>query len=109
MPSYLKPFPNRGGSRGTRREGFLNLKTVMTEAQATHFAQYIKDHDKRFEAKAHPDGDQSTVLLTDAGDGTVLDPVSDIAVYRDTLINQNDPGPTVRAAWDKWQEQAGGG
>ena len=81
----------------------------MTEAQAAQFAQFIKDHDKRFEAKARPDGEQSAVLLTDAGDGMVLDPVSDIAVYRETLIEQNDPGPTVRAAWDKWREQAGGG
>ena len=77
----------------------------MTKAQAAQFAQFIKDHDKRFEAKAHPDGDESTVLLTDAGDGTVHEPVSDIAVYRTVWIEQNDPGPTVRAAWDKWWEQ----
>ena len=86
----------------------------MTEAQAAQFAQFIKDHDKRFEAKARPDGDDSAVLLTDALDGTVREPIADIAVYRNTLIEQNDPGPTVRAAWDKWQaqkgqEQAGGG
>ncbi len=81
----------------------------MTEAQAAHFAQFIKDHDKRFEAKAHPDGDQSAVLLTDAADGTVLDPISDSAVYRDTWIEGNDPGPTVRAAWEQWWVQADGG
>ena len=86
----------------------------MSEAQAARFALFIKDHDKRFEAKARLEGDQSSVLLTDAGDGTVLDPVLDVAVYRETLIDQSDPGPTVRAAWDKWQkqmdqEQAGGG
>ena len=81
----------------------------MTKEQAAHLAQFIKDHDKRFEAKARLEGDGSAVLLTDAADGTVREPISDIAVYRDTLIEQNDPGPTVRAAWDKWQEQAGGG
>jgi hypothetical protein len=81
----------------------------MTEQQAAHFAQFIKDHDKRFEAKAHPDGDRSAVLLTEALDGTVLAPIIYIADYQATQIEQNDPGPTVRAAWDKWQEQTGGG
>ena len=81
----------------------------MTEAQATHFAQFIKDHDKRFEAKAKPEGSRSTVLLTDAGDGSVLDPLSDIALYQEMWIEQNDPGPTVRAAWEKWWVQADGG
>ena len=81
----------------------------MTEAQAVHFAQFIKDHDKRFEAKAYPNGDQSAVLLTDALDGTTLEPVLEISVYHETLIERNDPGPTVRTAWEKWQEQAGGG
>ncbi len=81
----------------------------MTEQQAAHFAQFIKDHDKRFEAKAHPDGDQSVVLLTDALDGTALEPISEIADYSTAQIEQNDPGPTVRAAWGKWQEQASGG
>ena len=81
----------------------------MTEAQAAQFAQFIKDHDKRFEAKAKPDGDRSAVLLTDALDGTAGEPISEISVYQDTLIEQNDPGPTVRAAWEKWQERTGGG
>ena len=80
----------------------------MTEQQAAHFAQFIKDHDKRFEAKAKPDGAQSAVLLTDALDGTVKETVTDAAVYRDAWIEQNDPGPTVRAAWEKWQVQADG-
>ncbi len=81
----------------------------MTEEQAAHFAQFIKDHDKRFEAKAHPGGDQSVVLLTDALDGTALAPIVHIADYQATQIERNDPGPTVRAAWEKWREQAGGG
>ena len=83
----------------------------MTKAQAAHFAEFIKDHDKRFEAKAKPDGDDSAVLLTLASDGTVLAPVTDIAEYQRLLLDADDPGPTVRAAWEKWQskEQAHGG
>lgn len=81
----------------------------MTEEQATQFAEFIKDHDKRFEAKARPDGPDSAVLLTSASDGTVLDPISEIAVYQKTQIDANDPGPTVRAAWAHWQEQEHGG
>ncbi len=80
----------------------------MTEQQAVHFAQFIKDHDKRFEAKARPGGDQSAVLLTLASDGTVLAPIEEIAVYEETQIAQNDPGPTVQAAWEKWRGQADG-
>ncbi len=81
----------------------------MTEDQAHKFAEFIKDHDKRFEAKAHPGGAESTVLLTLASDGTVLDPISDIAEYQTTQMDGNDPGPTVRAAWDKWREGHHGG
>lgn len=77
----------------------------MTEEQARHFAEFVKDHDKRFEAKARPDGDQSAVQLTLASDGTVLEPISDIAAYQRSYIDQDDPGPTVMAAWEKWQDQ----
>ncbi len=81
----------------------------MTEEQAHKFAEFIKDHDKRFEAKARPDGDASAVLLTLASDGTVLDPVADISEYQQAQIDENDPGPTVKAAWDKWRTQQYGG
>ena len=85
----------------------------MTEPQAAHFAEFIKDHDKRFEAKARPDGDSSAVLLTLAADGTALEPIVDIAEYQHALIDRDDPGPTVRAAWESWsakqQGQAHGG
>ena len=81
----------------------------MTEGQAHQFAEFIKDHDKRFEAKARPDGNESAVLLTLASDGTVLDPISDLAEYEQAQINKNDPGPTVRAAWDHWRGQHHGG
>ena len=79
----------------------------MTEEQAHQFTEFIKDHDKRFEAKARPGGDTSAVLLTLATDGTTLAPISEIAEYEETQINQNDPGPTVKAAWEKWYAHAG--
>ncbi len=50
----------------------------MTEANARALAEFVKDHDKRFAAKAQPDGEQSVVLLTLAADGTVLDPITSI-------------------------------
>ena len=81
----------------------------MTEEQAHQFAEFIKDHDKRFEAKARPNGGESAVLLTLASDGTVLDPISEIAEYQQMQIDENDPGPTVKAAWDKWRAQHHGG
>lgn len=81
----------------------------MTEEQAHQFAEFIKDHDKRFESKAKPDGDQSTVGLVSAADGTVLDPIADILDYQRAQIDEHDPGPTVKAAWDQWRVQQYGG
>ena len=81
----------------------------MTEETAHKFAEFIKDHDKRFEAKARPDGSESAVLLTLASDGPVLQPISDVSEYQRTQIDENDPGPTVEAAWNKWREQHHGG
>ncbi len=77
----------------------------MTEEDAHALAEFVKDHDKRFAAKAQPDGDLSTVLLTLASDGTVLDPVTAIDDYQAAQIVGDDPGPTVRAAWDTWRPQ----
>ena len=81
----------------------------MTEAQAHQFAEFIKDHDKRFEAKARLNGSESAVELTLASDGTVLEPVADLAEYEQAQIKENNPGPTVQAAWDKWRVQHYGG
>ncbi len=81
----------------------------MTEEEADKFAEFIKDHDKRFEAKARPDGGESAVLLTLASDGTVLDPIFEVAEYQRAQMDENDPGPTVKAAWDKWRAQHYGG
>ncbi len=75
----------------------------MTETDARALAEFVKDHDKRFEAKAQPDGDSSAVLLTLDADGTTLDPIASIDDYEAAQIVANDPGPTVRAAWDKWR------
>ena len=81
----------------------------MTEEQARHFAEFIKDHDKRFEAKAKPDGNESAVLLTLASDGIVLEPISEIADYQQTHIEQNNPGPTVKTAWEAWRARLDSG
>ena len=77
----------------------------MTETDARALAEFVKDHDKRFEASVQPGGDQSAVLLTLAADGTTLDPITTIGDYEAAQIVENDPGPTVHAAWDKWRPQ----
>ena len=69
----------------------------MTEEQAKEFTEFIKDHDKRLETRARPDGDSSTVFPTLASDGTVLEPISEVAEYKEMQMNENDPGPTVKA------------
>lgn len=70
----------------------------MTDDEARRLAEFIKDHDKRFEAKA-ADG---VVRLTLAADGTELAPVAGVEDYRAAYIERDDPGPTVKAAWEKW-------
>ncbi len=74
----------------------------MSKDEALHLAESVKDHDKRFEAKAQADGSGSHVLLTRASDGTTLDPITTVEQYRRQQIEEDDPGPTVRAAWEKW-------
>ena len=78
----------------------------MTDDEARRLAEFIKDHDKRFEAKAATDGGGGLVKLTLAADGTELEPITEIAQYRAAHIERSDPGPTVRAAWQKWQAQS---
>ncbi len=75
----------------------------MTAEEAHRLAEFVHDHDKRFSAKARVEGADSSVLLTRADDGTTLEPVTSLAQYRAAQIEGDDPGPTVRAAWDKWQ------
>jgi hypothetical protein len=86
----------------------------MTQKDALRLAEFVKDHDKRFEAKAQTDDPEtdtpqtdeaggSHVLLTRASDGTFLEPITSAAEYQARLIAGNDPGPTVRAAWEKWR------
>ena len=76
----------------------------MTQEDAQRLAEFVKDHDKRFEAKAKTDdqGGGSHILLTRASDGTTLEPITSVDQYRAQLIEEDDPGPTVRAAWEKW-------
>ncbi len=76
----------------------------MNEPQARALAEFVKDHDKRFEAKAHPDAEQSAVLLTLVASGKTLPPVTEWDEYQLSYIDTDDPGPTVRAAWDTWLE-----
>ena len=79
----------------------------MTEANAQRLAEFVKDHDKRFEAKAKTeDAGGGHVLLTRVADGTALEPIMSIDQYRAQLIEEDDPGPTVRAAWEKWMTQS---
>lgn len=78
----------------------------MTHEQADALAQFVKDHDKRFSAAVHAgegENDDAHVLLTHADDGTDLPPVRTPGEYQTFHIEQNDPGPTVRAAWEKWR------
>lgn len=76
----------------------------MTPEDAHALAEFIKDHDKRFEAKAKQNGAESAVLLTLASDGTTLAPITATGQYQAAHIDGgDDPGPTVRAAWDKWR------
>ncbi len=76
----------------------------MTKEDAKRLAEFVKDHDKRFEAKAKTDDSEgdSHVLLTRASDGTTLDPITSIDQYQSQMIEADDPGPTVKAAWEKW-------
>lgn len=75
----------------------------MTKEDTLRLAEFVKDHDKRFEAKAKTeDPAECRVLLTRASDGKTLEPVTSIDQYRAQLIEADDPGPTVRAAWEKW-------
>jgi len=76
----------------------------MTHEDARRLAEFVKDHDKRFEAKAKTDdaGKDSHVLLTRVADGTTREPITSFDQYRASLIEGDDPGPTVQAAWEKW-------
>lgn len=75
----------------------------MEKEEAMRLAQFIKDHDKRFEASAKTDElDSNYVLLTRVSDGTTLEPITRMDQYQHRLIEDDDPGPTVRAAWENW-------
>ena len=74
----------------------------MSEDNARQLAQFIKDHDKRFLAQAHSDGSESLVRLTRVFDDAVLEPITEVTQYQAEQIERDDPGPTVRQAWETW-------
>jgi hypothetical protein len=63
----------------------------MTPEDAQLLAEFIKAHDKRFEAKAKTEapGDRF-VLLTRISDGTTLDPVTSIDQYCEPSITSEE-------------------
>ena len=79
----------------------------MNEHAAAALAQFVKDHDKRFTAAVRSDatGDGFVVILTRADDGTELPLLRTFDEHRRTQIENNDPAPTVRAAWEKWLDE----
>ncbi len=81
----------------------------MTEDEAAGLAEFIKDHDKRFEAKARTGEGEGVVLLTRASDGAEMEPLRSPEQYQAAHIEQDDPGPTVRAAWQRWSEKTASG
>ena len=80
----------------------------MTEEEAHRLAEFVHDHDKRFEAKAQTEGTDSFVLLTQIGDGMTLDLITSLAQHQVELVERDDPGPTVGAAWTQWQPSDAG-
>ncbi len=81
----------------------------MTIEEASALAGWIKDHDTRYEAKAMTGEPECYVLLTQPADGTQLDPIYNTDDYGTRHLAQNDPGPTIREAWDRWQAKREGG
>jgi len=81
----------------------------MNEHEAAALAQFVKDHDKRFTAAVQTSGGDFSVPFTRADDRTELPPVRTLDEYHQAHIEQNDPGPTVRAAWEKWQPRPDAG
>ena len=80
----------------------------MTREEAIALAEWVKDHDTRYEAKAMTDMLECYVLLTQPVDGTQLEPVYRAEEYGARHVEQNDPGPTIREAWDKWRAESAG-
>ena len=74
----------------------------MTHEEARGLAEFVHDHDKRFGAQAESDGADGSVLLTRVSDGRPLPPITWREQYRAEQIERDDPGPTVRAAWEAW-------
>ncbi len=74
----------------------------MTLDVAQALKQFIKDHDTRFEASVSGEDDDASVELRSLGDGVTLERVESWAQYGERFIQSRDPGPTIRAAWERW-------
>ena len=80
----------------------------MTKEEASALAEWIKDHDTRYEAKAMTDGPECYVALTRPADGTPLDPIYKTEEYGSRYVEKTDPVPTIREAWEKWRAESAG-
>ncbi len=74
----------------------------MTNDQTNALAQWIKDHDTRFEATAKEDDEGSYVLLIQSEERKQLQPVRQIEEYSARYIDTGETGPTIREHWDRW-------
>jgi hypothetical protein len=70
----------------------------MDADEAAALEQFIKDHDTRYVPTANADG---SVLLKQVSDGQEVT-VHSVAEYEAEFIKGRDPGPTIKAAWEKW-------
>ncbi len=74
----------------------------MTNDQTNALAQWIKDHDTRFEATAKEDDEGSYVLLIQSEERKQLEPVRHIEEYSARYIDTGETGPTIREHWNRW-------
>lgn len=74
----------------------------MNRSEAEALVLFIKDHDTRATPAVMGEEGESFVQLTDPS-GAVLEPIRSVAEYHERFIAARDPGPTIRAAWEKWK------
>lgn len=72
----------------------------MDADEAAALVQFIKDHDTRYVPSASEDG---SVMLKQTSDGQETT-VHSVAEYEAQFISGRDPGPTIKAAWEKWMQ-----
>lgn len=74
----------------------------MSKSEAEALALFIKDHDTRWQPSVGGEGGESYVQLT-GPDGKEQEPIRSVAAYEEEFITSRDPGPSIRAAWEKWR------